>query len=100
VPAIPAHGETTIAGNFYVGPKEYPRLSNMDVFHKDEDRVMDFGNFVFRFCAALLLTVMTWFHSWTANWGIAIILTTLARSSSCSCRSPSRSRAPRGGRRR
>jgi len=78
VPAIPAHGETTIAGNFYVGPKEYPRLSNMDVFHKDEDRVMDFGNFVFRFCAALLLTVMTWFHSWTANWGIAIILTTLA----------------------
>jgi len=78
VAAIPAHGETTIAGNFYVGPKEYPRLSNTDVFRRDEDRIMDFGNFVFRFCAALLLTVMTWFHSWTANWGIAIILTTLS----------------------
>ena len=78
VPAIPAHGQTTVAGNFYVGPKEYPRLANTDVFHRDEDRVMDFGNFIFRFCAALLLTVMTWFHSWTANWGIAIILTTLA----------------------
>ena len=78
VPAIPAHGQTVLSGNFYVGPKEYPRLSNSDVFRHDEDRVMDFGNFIFRFCAALLLTVMTWYHSWTANWGIAIILTTLS----------------------
>jgi YidC/Oxa1 family membrane protein insertase len=78
VPAIPAHGQTTLFGSFYVGPKEYPRLSNADVFHHDEDRVMDFGNFIFRFCAALLLTVMTWYHSWTSNWGIAIILTTLS----------------------
>ena len=76
--AIPAHGQQTIAGNFYVGPKEYPRLSNSDVFRKDEDRTMDFGNWIFRFCAALLLWTMTWFHSWTANWGIAIILTTLS----------------------
>lgn len=76
--ALPAHGQQTIAGNFYVGPKEYPRLSNQDVFRKDEDRIMDFGNFVFRFCAAILLTLMTWIHSWTANWGISIILTTLA----------------------
>jgi YidC/Oxa1 family membrane protein insertase len=78
VPAIPAHGQTTLFGSFYVGPKEYPRLSNADVFRHDEDRVMDFGNFIFRFCAALLLTVMTWYHSWTSNWGIAIILTTLS----------------------
>jgi YidC/Oxa1 family membrane protein insertase len=78
VPAIPAHGQTTLFGSFYVGPKEYPRLSNTDVFRHDEDRVMDFGNFIFRFCAALLLTVMTWYHSWTSNWGIAIILTTLS----------------------
>ncbi len=75
---VPAHGQQTIAGSFYVGPKEYPRLSNQDVFRKDEDRIMDFGNFVFRFCAAILLTLMTWIHSWTANWGISIILTTLA----------------------
>ena len=78
VPAIPAHGQTTLFGSFYVGPKEYPRLSNADVFRHDEDRVMDFGNFIFRFCAALLLTVMTWYHSWTSNWGIAIILTTIS----------------------
>jgi len=77
VPALAAHSQQTIAGNFYVGPKEYPRLSNADVFKRDEDRVMDFGNFVFRFCAALLLSAMTWIHSWAGNWGIAIILTTL-----------------------
>ncbi len=78
VASIPAHGQATISGNFYVGPKEYPRLSNTDVFRRDEDRVMDFGWAIFRFCAALLVTVMTWYHSWTANWGIAIILTTLS----------------------
>jgi YidC/Oxa1 family membrane protein insertase len=78
VPALPAHGQSTLAGDFYVGPKEYPRLSNADVFHKDQDRIMDFGNFVFRFCAAILLTTMTWIHKWVGNWGVAIILTTLA----------------------
>jgi YidC/Oxa1 family membrane protein insertase len=75
--ALPAHAQQTIAGNFFVGPKEYPRLSNADVFKRDEDRVMDFGNSIFRFCAAILITLMTWIHSWTYNWGIAIILTTL-----------------------
>ncbi len=75
--ALPAHAQQTIAGNFYVGPKEYPRLSNSDVFKKDEDRIMDFGNSVFRFCAAILITLMSWIHGWTSNWGIAIILTTL-----------------------
>ncbi len=77
VPSLAAHSQQTIAGNLYVGPKEYPRLSNADVFKRDEDRVMDFGNFVFRACAGLLLTLMNWIHRWTGNWGIAIILTTL-----------------------
>jgi YidC/Oxa1 family membrane protein insertase len=78
IDAVPAHGQTTVAGNLYVGPKEYPRLSNDDVFKKDEDRIMDFGNAVFRFCAAILLTLMTYIHKATHNWGLAIILTTLA----------------------
>ena len=78
VDALPAHGAAKLAGDLYVGPKEYPRLSNADVFKKEQDRIMDFGNFIFRFCAAILLTGMTWIHSWTANWGVAIILTTLA----------------------
>ncbi|HEY4989841.1 MAG TPA: membrane protein insertase YidC [Opitutaceae bacterium] len=75
---VSAHAQQTLAGNFYVGPKEYPRLSNADVFKHDEDRVMDFGNYVFRFCAAILLTVMTKIHSWVGNWGVAIVLTTLS----------------------
>jgi YidC/Oxa1 family membrane protein insertase len=33
---------------------------------------------VFRFCAAILITVMTWMHTWTLNWGVAIVLTTLS----------------------
>jgi YidC/Oxa1 family membrane protein insertase len=78
VPAIAAHAEARLAGSLYVGPKEYPRLSNTDVFKRDQDRVMDLGSFIFRFCAAILLTLMTWIHGWTANWGVAIILTTLA----------------------
>jgi YidC/Oxa1 family membrane protein insertase len=78
VPALAAHSQQTIAGNFYVGPKEYPRLSNTDVFKRDEDRVMDFGVYVVRFCAALLITVMHRFDIWTGNWGVAIVLTTLS----------------------
>jgi YidC/Oxa1 family membrane protein insertase len=71
------HAQQTIAANLYVGPKEYPRLSNSDVFKRDEDRIMDFGNSVFRFCAAILITLMSWIHGWAGNWGVAIILTTL-----------------------
>jgi YidC/Oxa1 family membrane protein insertase len=86
--ALPAHGEATLAGDLYVGPKEYPRLSNADVFKRDQDRIMDFGNFVFRFCAAILITLMTWIHGWTANWGVAIILTTLALKFAVPARHP------------
>ncbi|HEY5078973.1 MAG TPA: membrane protein insertase YidC, partial [Opitutaceae bacterium] len=78
VAAVPAGGETTLGASVYVGPKEYPRLSNDDVFKKDQDRVMDLGSFVFRFCGGILLTAMAWFHRWTSNWGVAIVLTTLA----------------------
>jgi YidC/Oxa1 family membrane protein insertase len=78
VSPLPPNAKTAIAGDLYVGPKEYPRLSNADVFKGDQDRIMDFGNFVFRFCAAILITVMTWMHSWTLNWGVAIVLTTIS----------------------
>ncbi len=78
VPTLAPQGETKLAGSLYVGPKEYPRLSNVDVFKRDQDRVMDLGSFIFRFCAAILLKTMTWIHTWATNWGIAIILTTLA----------------------
>lgn len=78
VPSLAPQAEVRLGGSFYVGPKEYPRLSNVDVFKRNQERVMDLGSIVFRFCAAILLRTMTWIHSWAPNWGVAIILTTLA----------------------
>ncbi|MGH7996403.1 MAG: membrane protein insertase YidC [Opitutaceae bacterium] len=75
VAPLPAHGSETLGAHLYVGPKEYHRLADPDVFHANQDRVMDFG--VFRLIAALLVTLMTWTHDWIPNWGVAIILMTL-----------------------
>lgn len=79
LPALAAGGENKIGADFYVGPKEYKRLSNGDVFKADQDKVMQFG--VFKFFSAILLTLMTWIHGWFPNatwaWGWAIVLTTL-----------------------
>ena len=75
LPVLSAHGEAKLGADFYVGPKEYKRLSNGDVFKHDQDKVMEFGTF--KFFSQLLLTMMTWIHSWAGNWGVAIILTTL-----------------------
>ncbi len=74
-PVLAAHGETKFGADFYVGPKEYKRLSNADIFKHDQDKVMEFG--MFKFFSQLLLTMMTWIHGWAGNWGLAIILTTL-----------------------
>ncbi len=75
LPALKAGEQTTLGASYYVGPKEYRRLSNADVFKADQDKVMQFG--FFKFFSALLLTLMTWIHSFVPNWGLAIILTTL-----------------------
>ncbi len=69
------HEETKLGLDFYVGPKEYNRLANPDVFKHDQDKVMEFG--MFKFFSELLLKIMTWVHGWAGNWGLAIILTTL-----------------------
>jgi len=70
------HGETDLGLNLYVGPKEYHRLANSDIFKADQDKVMQFGK-IFGFFSQLLNTLMTWMHGLVSNWGIAIILTTL-----------------------
>jgi YidC/Oxa1 family membrane protein insertase len=75
VKGVPAGGDTALAGSIYIGPKEYRRLANTAVFKADQDKVMDFG--FFKYFSQILLTLMTWIHGWTHNWGIAIILTTL-----------------------
>jgi YidC/Oxa1 family membrane protein insertase len=76
VKALAPKEAATIAGNLYVGPKEYRRLANSTVFKADQDKVMNFG--MFKFFSAILLTLMTWIHGWVQNWGIAIVLTTLS----------------------
>ncbi len=74
---------STFGANYFAGPKEYKRLSNVDVFKHGEDKVMQFDSFFFNkiffsgFFAPLLLTMMTWIHSVVQNWGWSIILTTL-----------------------
>ena len=81
LPALAPKAEAKLAGDFYTGPKEYRRLSNADIFKNDQDAVMQFGFFVFAFCAKILLTLMSKVHSLMPNlsgaWGLAIIITTL-----------------------
>jgi YidC/Oxa1 family membrane protein insertase len=73
---VAPHAETKLGAYFYVGPKEYKRLANSDVFKHDQDEVMQFG--FFKYFSALLLKIMTGVHGLVHNWGYAIILTTLA----------------------
>lgn len=75
LPAIAPNGEAKLGLNFYVGPKEYRRLANTDVFKAKQDKVMQFG--FFGFFSQLLNTLMTWMYGFVHNWGMAIILTTL-----------------------
>jgi YidC/Oxa1 family membrane protein insertase len=76
VKPLAPNGETKLGMDFYVGPKEYKRLANSDVFKHDQDKVMQFG--FFKFFSELLLRIMTWVNGWVHNWGWAIIITTLA----------------------
>ncbi|ACB74756.1 membrane protein insertase YidC [Opitutus terrae] len=76
---LAANAETKLGADFYVGPKEYRRLANGDVFKKDQDKVMQFG--FFKFFSQILLTLMTWVHGWFPSaawaWGWAVVITTL-----------------------
>lgn len=75
---LAAKGETKLALNFYVGPKEYSRVANAKVFAADQDKVMQFG--MFKFFSALLVSMMRGIHNLAPSlgWGSAIILTTLS----------------------
>ncbi|HVU25681.1 MAG TPA: membrane protein insertase YidC [Opitutus sp.] len=80
VAPLGAHGAALLAGNIYVGPKEYKRLANAVIFKADQDKVMQFG--FFKFFSQILLWLMSAIHGWFPNsswaWGWAIVLTTLA----------------------
>lgn len=80
---LAAGASSTFGANFYTGPKEYKRLSNVDVFKLGEEKVMQFDAFFFNkiflsgFFAPLLFTIMSWVHTIVPNWGWAIVITTL-----------------------
>jgi YidC/Oxa1 family membrane protein insertase len=76
VPPIAANSSVTLGAQLYVGPKEYSRLANTDVFGADQDKVMNFG--IWHWFSELLLNLLHWMHHISSNWGVAIILATLA----------------------
>ncbi|MDZ4286708.1 MAG: membrane protein insertase YidC [Prosthecobacter sp.] len=65
----------TEAYEIYIGPKEYHRLSRLEGGHGQWDFIMFYG--WFKWISIVLTNVMNWVHSWTGNWGIAIILLTI-----------------------
>ena len=73
------NGETKLGADFFVGPREYRRLSNSDVFKLNQDKVMQFG--FFKYFSQILISLMSWIHDWFPDakwaWGYAIVLTTL-----------------------
>lgn len=64
----------------YAGPKEYERLARTA---PDLEETIDFGWFIYgswglvRAIAKPLFYVLRWFHDFTYNWGVAIILLTV-----------------------
>jgi len=79
LPALPPGGSATLAGDLYVGPKEYPRLANLA---HNEDGVMQYGTlygkiFLSVYVAPFMNKLMHGTQHWVVNWGLAIILMTL-----------------------
>ncbi len=83
VKPLAPNGTAQLTSDLYVGPKEYSRLSNVEVFKANQDEVMQFSRFfIFRWCSQILTTLMSFIHGHlpqtTWGWGLAIILTTLS----------------------
>lgn len=70
--AIEGQQSMVIETKFYVGPKEYSRLTRLG---QQQDLIMQFG--FFGWISKLLLTLMNWFYSVIPNYGVAIILVTI-----------------------
>lgn len=68
-----APGETReISAGYFIGPKEYARLSTLE---QEQDRVMQFG--IFGFIAKFLLMSLRALQTVVINWGLAIIFMTI-----------------------
>lgn len=73
LPGLGANEKVTAGMDFYVGPKEIFRLQSMD---RNQEAVMQFG--WFGAVSKVLLLGMKQIHSVIPNWGLAIILITIA----------------------
>jgi YidC/Oxa1 family membrane protein insertase len=80
LPALAPGATATLAGDLYVGPKEYPRLAKLA---HNEDLVLQYSRriysriFLCGYVAPFMNTLMHWTHRWVYNWGLAIVLMTL-----------------------
>jgi len=71
---VSAGTERVLNMQYYVGPKEYDRLSLLG--HK-QDKVMQFGWGIIGFIGKLLYTVINAVQEVVINWGFSIILVTI-----------------------
>jgi len=80
LPALAPGATATLAGELYLGPKEYRRLS---LLPQHQDKVMQYDRYFFSrmflsgYVAPFMNTLMNWTHRWVYNWGFAIVLMTL-----------------------
>ena len=79
LPALAPGASATLAGDLFVGPKEYRRLSLLG--HREEE-VLQYSRgfsriFLSGYVAPFMNTLMNWTHGWVRNWGFAIVLMTL-----------------------
>jgi YidC/Oxa1 family membrane protein insertase len=79
LPVLAPAASTTLAGELYVGPKEYTRL---DTFGHREDLIMQFSRgmgkiFLSGIVSPALNKLMKWSYTFIGNWGVAIITMTI-----------------------
>ena len=72
VAKVAAVGEAgVVQGTVYAGPKEHGTLT---AYGRRLDETMSFG--IFGFFSVMFLSALRWIHSWSGNWGVAIIVLT------------------------
>ncbi len=69
VAAIGAGG--VVKGTLYGGPKDHRVLSG---YGRGLDETLSFG--MFGFLSVAFLAALRWIHTWTSNWGLAIVVLT------------------------
>ncbi len=60
-------------GEVYFGPQDYSLLKSL---HLGLEKVVDFG--MFGFISVYMLDLLKWFFTWCRNWGLAILLLSIA----------------------